>query len=262
MIILGIIMEDRDSLLKKWHDLPVKKPLFISENYIVFINNENEIDWKMDYKEEPVYDKMEFNRLVNTSEEISIQNINILNEKINKRFYQILGSGIAKLCEFDFVNAENSFRKAQAYIIEKNYEITRMWKLISTTIFSLFVGAGAFFLNCKYSGHNETIQLLIYSLFGSFGVLLSIFINLKNICYNIETGFKYIFLESIIRVIFGIVISFIGLLAIKYNLILSPLNQIATKNIEILFAIMIAPSQNLIPSLFYKIDNMEMKNDK
>jgi hypothetical protein len=255
-------MEDRDSLLKKWHNLPIKKHLFISENYIVFINNENEIDWKMDYKEEPVYDKTEFNRLINISEEISIQNINITNEKINKRFYQILGSGIAKLCEFDFINAENSFKQAQVYIIEKNYETTRMWRLLSTTIFSLIVGVGAFILNSKYSGNNETIQLLVYALFGSLGVLLSIFINLKNICYNIETGFKYICLESIIRVIVGIVISFIGLMAIKYNLILSPLNQIATKNTEILFAIMIAPSQNLIPSLFYKVDNPEIKNDK
>ncbi|MDR0606029.1 MAG: hypothetical protein LBG80_17205 [Bacteroidales bacterium] len=253
---------DKDALLKRWQDLPIKKHLFITENYIVFMNTDNEIDWKIDYKEEVSYNEIEFNRLVNMSEQIATQNINISNEKINKRFHQILGSGIAKLCEYDYTNAEKSFEQAQSYIVEKNYEITRIWKLQSTSLSALIIGSIAFILNNRYSGDDDNIKLFIYSLFGSLGVFLSTFINLKNICYNIETGRCNIYFESFVRVIAGIIISFIGLLAIKHNLILSPINEINAKNIEILFAILLAPSQNLIPSLFYKFDKLEKKNDQ
>jgi hypothetical protein len=255
---------DKDELLKKWKDLPIKRHYFVTKDYIVFLNENNEMDWKIDYEntENTNYNQSEFNRLINISEEITTQNVNITDEKINKRFFQILGSGLAKLCEFDYLNAEKSFEQAKIYITEMNYETTRMWKLQATVICSMVIALVGFLFLSNYSGNNFILKMFIFSLFGSIGVLLSTFINLKNIRFNIETGMKNIYFESFSRIIIGIVISFIGLLAIKCNLILSTLNDIKIENIEVLYSVLLAPSQTLIPSLFHRFEKMEEKNDK
>jgi hypothetical protein len=257
---------DNDSLLKKWNkELPIKKWLFMSDDYIVFINKQNnEIDWKIEDKVTDGLTEEEnkrFNEMLALEEEIAIKNVNINKEKINNTFYELLGSGLVRIFEHEYDTAEKALRKAENYIIDRNYEITRLWRLQATLVTAAIFASLGFILIALHK-NDDIVKTAGYSLCGALGVLLSTFMNLDKMNSTVETGRGNIYFESSVRVCIGVLMSFIGILAIKFDIVLSFLNKIKTGNIEILYAILIAPSQHFIPNLFAKFDNSGEKNDK
>jgi hypothetical protein len=255
---------DNDQLLAKWKDLPIKKHIRISETYIIFINEDDEFDWKVDGELNTLqgYDNLKFNKLYNRLSEIELLDININEPQIKRRFKELIANALVNIFECDYANAEIGIEKALAFINKKNYEITRIWTLLSTTITSLILFSIGLLFLLNYNG-NEIIKTLIYSMCGSIGVLIITFINLNKTDILIESGCLNICIESSIRVFVGVFISFIGLLLIKFKLILPQISESKINDWELVVAVLLAPCEKLVPKVFGKFEQtiLEEKND-
>lgn len=254
---------DNDPLLTKWADLPIKKHLRISEVYIIFINNNDEFDWKYENPTDVSkgYNEKEYNRLYNYLSEIEIQDININNQSIKRRFKELIANALVNLFECDYENAEKGLSTAKDYITRKNYETTRIWSLVTTSIITIiFFAIGIVGISLYKT--DDIIKILFSSFFGSSSILMFSFIGINKTNISIESGFWFVVSESAIRVLVGIFIGFIGILLIKYRFILPQIIDSSIMNYEIPIAILISPCEKLIPKVIGRLDNEMFKEDK
>lgn len=247
--------QDKDPLLKKWKEeegLPIKEIIRLSENYAIWINFNNELDWKFSDLPKENYDEKQLNEILNNLAYTNTYSTYINNEKIKKTFFILLGEAYVPLFCNDYENARKGCKRAEEYILKKNNDITRTWSLF-TIICSMpvFILLSALLICLS---ENQIIKLFGYSLFGVIGVFIASFYNLNKSYLTVENGKTKIILETLIRILLGCCVSFVTLILIQLGFLLPQIKSNDSSLLYIAFSILISTSEKIFPSVLEKVE--------
>lgn len=253
-----------------WPNLPVKYLIISTGDYIVFIDNENDLDWKTSDRFDPQpkkpEEKKEYYSVKNEIDSAESTPINQLNEKVFISFKRQLGEALVRAFEGDYYNASKMTKLAQAFITKRNIEQSRYMFLIgcgTTTAFATLVAI--IFWLCKEQlvlNLGSTVFIVALSMFmGSLGALLSVILRMgkTTLDYNANKNLHY--LEGSSKVFSGMISALIVALCIKTGVLLPIFKDIESTNIAIVLSGIIAgASERFAPSIINRLDSATNNN--
>lgn len=260
---------DKRQYEKDWPGLPVKYLIIATKKYIVFLDEENDLDWQtsdeFDNRELTSDQKKEYNHVKNEIDSSESVPLNNLDEKVIISFKKQIGEALIRAFESDFENAKKMVKIAQDYILKRNIEQSRYMFLTScgiTSIISIFCFillwlSRDFFISLI----GETVFFItLSSLIGSLGALLSVILRMgkSNLDYNASKKLHY--LEGSSRILAGIISALIVSLCIKTQILLPIFTKIESTNIAMILGGLIAgASERFAPSIINKLDGITNK---
>jgi hypothetical protein len=262
-------MDTRD-YEKDWPGLPIKYLIVASKEYIVFLDNENDIDWKtsdaFDAQEETPEQIKEYYSVKNEIDSAESTPTNHLDEKVVIGFKRQLGEALVRAFEGDYDNARKMVKLAKDFILKRNIEQSRFMYLVScgaTTAVPLSV-ATVFWL-CREQlilNIGNTVFFIVLSvLIGSFGALLSVILRMGKTTLDYNASKKLHYLEGSSRVIAGMISAFIVALCIRTEILLPIFTKIESTNIAMVLGGLIAgASERFAPSIINKLDSVANSN--
>jgi len=250
---------------RDWDSLPIKYLILsLKGKYIVFIDHENDLDWKTSDE----YDKIhlapevikEFNIIKNEID--STENIpcDHLDEKVIIKFKRQVGEALVRSLESDFTSAKTMIKIARDFIINRNLEHSRQLYLIAsgvTSTFFILIGIILWLYRDSCIQHLTTtvFYLALSFIAGSLGAFLSIILRMGNtvIDYNATPMLHY--LEAVSRIFAGMISALLIALCIKTGVLLPVFNKIQSTNLAMLLGGLIAgASERFAPSIISKLN--------
>lgn len=260
---------DKKHYEKDWPGLPISYLIIASKKYIVFLDEENDLDWQtsddFDNRELTVDQRKEYNNVKNEIDSSESIPLNNLDEKVIISFKKQIGEALIRAFECDFENARKMVKIAQDYILKRNIEQSRYMFLTScgiTSVVALFLLILLWvFRDFAFSLFGQTVfYLILSSLIGSLGALLSVILRMgkSNLDYNASKKLHY--LEGSSRVLAGIISALIVSLCIKTQILLPIFSKIEATNIAMILGGLIAgASERFAPSIINKLDGITNK---
>ena len=121
-----------------WAPLPIKQIIMAEYNYIVFINDEDELGWQITPAHDAVLDDLpdaQFSTIFNRAAQVRTMPVEYLTAAQRLNFRWMIGEGLARLFEEHPLNHSlQMLDDAQAYATARNQEIARGWQLKATGI--------------------------------------------------------------------------------------------------------------------------------
>lgn len=266
--------EDLRAYESTWPGLPIKYLVFACCDFIVFIDNQNDIDWQASdafEKKEAELSKEErtkYHKAVNLAASIESIPCEDLEEKVILNFKRQIGEALVSNLHFDFTNAMNMLQLAKEYIIDRNADKSRYLYLKASAVtsaiaFILLVLVWLFRVQLKELIGEKVFILLLCLLIGALGAFLSIILRMGNTNLDYHASKKLHYMEGSMKVIAGMVSALLIGLCIKAGLLLPVFNKAESINIAILIGGLIAgSSERLAPSIIKKMENSkENKNE-
>ena len=137
---------DKREYEEQWPGLPINYLIVASDDYIVFLDYENDIDWKtsdeFDAKELTPEEKNKYFAVKNEIDSAETIAINHIDDKVVIAFKRQLGEALVRVFEGEYENASNMVKLAQDYILKRNIEQSRYMFLMScgsTTLIAILV---------------------------------------------------------------------------------------------------------------------------
>lgn len=249
-----------------WPGLPIKYLIIASKKkYIVFIDHENDLDWQtsdeFDERELTEDERKGYNEVKNeidSTESIPLDNIS---DKIVQNFKKQLGEALIRAFEKDYENAHKMVLKAKEFILKRSIEESRFMFLTScgtTALVSLILIIILWLTrDCARNLLGEGVYfLLITSLVGSIGALLSVILRTGKFNLDFNASKKLHYLEGTSRIVAGMISAVIVGICIKTGLLLPVFSKIESTNIAMILGGLIAgASERFAPSIIDKLDN-------
>ncbi len=258
---------------REWEDLKIKYLILASKDrYVVFIDDENDLDWKTSDK----FDETEFtNEIKRAFYEVkneidSTENIpcNLLDTKTIINFKRQVGEALVRAFEQDYENAKKMIKIARDYVIKRNVEQSRYMYLSSSAL----TASGFFVLGiilwllryCFLELVGETVFFLILSFIsGAIGALLSIILRLGKTEIDFNASPKLHYLEGASRILAGMISGFLIALTIKAGILLPIFTKMESTHLAmILGGLAAGSSERLAPSIISKLDGPQNSNKK
>lgn len=261
--------EDRRDYEKKWPGLPIKYLVLATDDYIVFIDSENDLDWKttdeFDEKQFENDDQKKYNKIVNEIANIESIPCDNLDEKIVLNFKRQIGEALVRNFDRDFENAQKMLELAKDYIIDRSAEKSRFLYLKSSGITTLLVSS----IGClSWVLRDYLIELLgmtcfyawLAFLIGAFGAMLSIILRMGKTNLDFHATTKLHYLEGISKIFAGMISALLVALCIKAGIIVPVINDVSSTHLAMIIGGLIAgASERLAPSIIKKIDGQKSK---
>ncbi len=258
---------------EQWPGLPIKYLIVASDDYIVFLDNENDIDWKtsdeFDARELTVEDKNKFFAVKNEIDSAETIAVNHIDDKVVIAFKRQLGEALVRLFEGEYENASNMVKRAQDYILRRNIEQSRYMFLMScgfTTLIAIlvFIIFWLFQESIILIIGNSVFYIVLASLCGSIGALLSVILRTGKTTLDYNASKKLHIIEGASRIVAGMISGLIVAVSIKTGIILPIFAKIESTNIAMLLGGLVAgASERFAPSIISKLDgvsNLKSKN--
>ena len=258
-------IEDLRDYEKQWPGLPVNYLILSCDDFIVFLDNENDLDWKttdeFDGRNLSESEKKDYNDVMNEIASIESIPCHDLEERIIQNFKRQVGEALVRNLQKDSINAKRMLSIAKQYIIDRNSEKSRYLYLISSGCTAIFFVIVGFILWISkefwYNILGETIfYILLSSIAGSIGALLSIILRIGNTNLDYHASKKLHYLEASSKIIAGMIGALLIALCIKCEIILPIFSKIDYTNLAMIVGGLIAgASERLVPSIIGKLDN-------
>jgi hypothetical protein len=237
-----------------------KKIIRITGDYIVFIDNENNIDWETT----EVYDSLKSSVNNVTREKMLSQcliaehkPIGGLSEASVLSFKTIVGEAIVNCLEKNCDASIEILKHADEFRLDRVVEKSREWYLSFTVAISTFLISVAILISSKnilvWDGLLENINIGAWAVAGA---CLSIILRSGNMQNTSYSGKKLHFIESGCRIIGGFISGQIVYLGIKSGILFA--NLIDANKIEYLIcflALLAGASERFAPSIITKIED-------
>jgi len=248
---------------KEWSGLHIKYLItFLSGSYIIFIDNENDLDWRI--KDWNIYSKeqkININKIKNEVDLLETLPLDKLDDRTIMNFKRQLGEILSRIFDNDYENAIKMLDYAKDYIQKRNLEQSRslfvisagIITIISVSIFSLLFMFKNFMMNLLGT---SIFFITVSTLIGSLGAFFSILLRIEKTLPDYNATKKLHYLEGITRVITGMISSFFIVLCIQSELLLPIFTKIESTNIAMILAGFIAgTSERLAPSIINSLTN-------
>lgn len=252
-----------------WPDLPIKYLIIASKKYIVFLDEENDLDWQtteeFDNRPLTTEEKKEYNQVKNDIDSSESIPLNYLDEKVVISFKKQVGEALIRAFECDFDNARKMIKLAQEYILKRSIEQSRYMFLISCGSTS-FISISFFILFWLFRNFllpitgESVFYVALSSLIGALGALLSVILRMGKAHLDYNASKKLHYLEGSSRIIAGIISALIVSLCIKTQVLLPIFTKIESANIAMILGGLIAgSSERFAPSIINKLDGVTNK---
>ncbi|NOS89668.1 MAG: hypothetical protein HOP34_14210 [Methylococcaceae bacterium] len=256
---------------EKWEKLHgtmyVKVLVIETENYIVFLDPDFDLDWvtTKEYDDKGHDNNTKHNDILNKVALLECKPTNCFDEKTRLNYKRLLGEALARSLGHDYVRAGNILEKAESYIKERGKELARQWYLDragKTVILFLAVGIFAWvFRECVIGIIGRTVFILSLAVIaGALGALLSIIFRMGKEGLDCLSGKEAHQLESMYRIIAGMLSALLGALLVQSGIVLPVLSKV--NNVEvgtILIGFIAGMSEQFAPSMMQKIENGNSK---
>lgn len=250
-----------------WPNLPIKYLVVAADNYIVFLDNENDLDYQTNdaFDAEPlrVEQRAELNQVKNSIAKAECIPTNQLEERTVINFKRQLGEALVRAFEKDYENARHMVEIAEEYVSNRNIEQSRYMYLTSsgtTALIFLLMGFLLWLLR-DFASHyigKEILFVILAFHAGAFGALLSVILRMgkTNLDYHASRSLHN--LEGASRIFAGMISGLLVGLSIKAG-ILFPIFEKAesTHWAMILGGVLAGASERFAPSIIKKLDNVK-----
>lgn len=252
---------------EKWGWLDVKYLIVDTQEYIVFIDSEYDIDWKTTdkYDGEGHKDLSKHNDVMNTVALYECKPISDFDEKTRLDYKRLLGEAVARSLSHDYVKATNILQHAYSYLKDRGKELSRKWYLYQSgkiTAIFFFIGVFAWIFR-EYAIAVIGIKAFYFFLSmisGALGAFLSIIFRMGNENLDCLAGREIHKLESTCRIIAGMLSAFFGALLVRADLFLPIFSKIDSIEVAVVLVGFVAGmSERFAPSLLAKVENGNSK---
>lgn len=245
----------------KWGELELKYLVIDSQEYIVFIDKENQLDWitSDEYDANGHADLSKHNSILHQVAVLECKPNGDLSEKIILDFKRLLGEALSSSFSGEYDTAEKILVDAAQFIKDRGEEQSRQWYLSSAglcTLAILVAGVIAWLLRDYLTplvGKTFFISSIAMTA-GALGALLSIIMRMGEEKLDIHAGKTIHELESIYRIFAGMLSAFLVVLAVSSEAIFPGLSKVNNPNIFLIFIGFVGGmSERLAPSISSKI---------
>jgi len=243
---------------KQWPGLPIKFLILSAENFIVFIDHDIDVDWATADKYSP-QDPKAHNSILNRAALLESRPCDGLSESIRLNFKRMVGEAIARSLQHDYKNAEQMLLQAEKFVTARNDEIARSWYLGSSAVTAsafVLIGLGLWSFRGWFKVQIGELPffLIISSVAGAAGALLSVVLRMGKSNVDGLAGRRIHFLEGGFRIVAGTISASVVSLAVYAGVFLPIFTEIKKQNIAMVLAGLVAGiSERLVPSLIEKV---------
>lgn len=253
--------------LWKNHKDNYKNIIRITENYIVYINKENKIDWETTSKHDENIsgeNKKKYEKALSQCSITEHKPLDGLSETSQLSFKTIIGESVVNCFEGNISAAVEILMEAEKFRIDRIVEKSREWYLSYTLTLSAFTILLVATIN-KFSAINseELLQRINFGTWAVLGACLSIILRSGQLRHASYAGKSLHFVESVSRLVGGAISGMIAYFAIKSGIIFSSLVTIENKQYATpLLTLLAGASERFAPSIITKIENISSVSEK
>lgn len=232
---------------------------YVSDEYIIFIDNQNDIDW-VDKRDTSKWDTnrktqhADFLSKLTSAESLPLPAID---KQVLLTFKRKLGAAYILLFDGHFNSISEEIDSAIKYIQTRNTEHMRKVFLQVSGIISLVAVLallGTYISGCwSYSWSNWVIA----SSFGIIGSFVSIWTRNSELCCSGESGRSVHIMEAVCRCAIGGVFAFVAMILVKCGLLFSALESIYPLYTFMLVGFIGGFSERFVPSIIDKVTTEE-----
>jgi hypothetical protein len=211
-----------------WPNCNVRHLVLSNEEFIVFLDNDLDVDWSTSDAYDGHRDPSKHNAVVNEAALLEATPCDGVSLAIKTHFKRLIGEAIARSLDSDYIGANQMLRSAQKYILARSQELSRWWYLSASMGMALpfaFTGcvfwwARTFFIQ---ELGDEAFWLLLSSVGGAIGALLSVIQRTGRLTFDCSAGRALHRLEATSRIWAGAISGILAGLAVRSEVILAVL---------------------------------------
>ncbi|MBP9950072.1 hypothetical protein [Aliarcobacter cryaerophilus] len=246
---------------EKWGELDLKYLVIDSQEYIVFIDNENQLDWitSDDYDVKGHADPSKHNSILHRVAVLECKPNGDLSDKVIVDFKRLLGEALSSSLSDDYEIADKIIDDAEQFIQNRGEELSRQWYLSTAGIYTLGIliaGVIAWLLRDDLTplvGRTFFI-CSIAMVAGALGAMLSIIMRMGEEKLDIHAGETIHKLESKYRIFAGMLSSLLVALAVSSEAIFPIFSKVENPDLFlILIGFVGGMSERLAPSISSKL---------
>lgn len=255
---------------KQWPGLDVEHLVLSTKDFIVFVDSKLDVDWatSANYDEIGAKDLTAHNEILNKAAFLESLPSEKSCKKVKLHFKRMLGEGIVRSIKHDYVSAQRMLETAESFIQARNSELARAWYLIGSGLFTTSILVFGIFIWINRSDLINFIGQNLFILFiaataGSVGAMLSVIMRMGSTSLDSAAGRNLHFLESISKIVAGMISAVLVALAVNAEILLPVFNKIDNKTTAIVLAALVAgASERLAPSIIQTIEEKAVLKKK
>lgn len=254
-----------DKVKERWPEMDIRYLVLEESTFIVCIDSELDVDWSTNEGFQGLSDETKHHEILNRTALLESLPIYSLPDQIRLSYKRMLGEAIARSLSNDYPNAIKALESAEGFISARNGELARSWYLSAGGGYTILVTiAGLMFWFNRYAVKefvgNTLFWLVIATIAGAVGALLSIIMRMGKSNLDCSAGKSLHQLESISRITAGMISAMLIALAIYADFIFTAFAKSSNKQVVIILAALIAgASERWAPSL---IKHVEMQGSQ
>jgi ABC-type multidrug transport system fused ATPase/permease subunit len=193
--------------------------------------------------------------------ELQAEPTEAFDDRAKEAFASLTAQGVVQMLEGDDTSALAVLDKAEDYFNSRISEIARGWYLTSAAgALGLFaaIGAGVWLgrAHLMASGLSATgIELIAASTAGSVGAFLSLFFRLNRLPLDARAGLRLHILESVLRVLAGVLAALLCIWAVKADILLG-FGKDGSIYRLLLIGALAGASERIVPSLVAEVESV------
>lgn len=247
-------IKDKFTIFFYKEDIPDK-------NYIIFIDYENDIDWKekgviKEWTEKERQDFMDCVSKLTMAEAVPMLN---LSEKEILAFKRKLGAIYVRLFDKKFDNVDEQIEEALQFVRRQNTESARKHLLFSSGSIVLLCTFFALIVAHIVTNH---CQWFYYVLMGIYGAFVSISLRYGKQLFTGQSSVWLLRMEAVSRIFIGAVFAVITVMAIRSGLIMSSVNDSVVTDITRMVCFLSGFNERFIPSLMERLTKKEIERSE
>lgn len=240
-------------ILEEFEDIEPDNVTFLirhsSDNYIVFIDGDSEVDYETTdaYDEAHSSHEVRLSTIYNRIEDLEHRPaVQYLSAKNQKALVRLLGSALAAELDMAQSEADKTIQMAEQFLKQRTIEISRRWLLLSA------FGAAAISLALWH-----WLMPKDFLFFGCLGAFFSILCKTGKLDYDCEAGMFLNILEVISRFFAAMISAYLAGKLFEADLLFTALREIKTVSVLPLIYFAAGFSERLIPSIVTTLGGKE-----
>lgn len=220
-----------------------------SDNYIVFIDGDSEVDYETTdaYDEAHPSHEVRLSTIYNRIEDLEHRPaVQYLSAKNQKALVRLLGNALAAELDMAQSEADKTIQMAEQFLKQRTIEISRRWLLLSA------FGAAAISLALWH-----WLMPKDFLFFGCLGAFFSILCKTGKLDYDCEAGMFLNILEVISRFFAAMISAYLAGKLFEADLLFTALREIKTVSVLPFIYFAAGFSERLIPSIVTTLGGKE-----
>jgi hypothetical protein len=252
----------------RWTHVKYKYLIFVEKDYIVYLDNDDDVDWEtsVEYDERGHKNEPKHNNILIDAAFLESTPCDGVRADRKRHFKRLIGEAIARSLGNDYSSAEKMLSAADHYISARNLETSRFWYLSATAVATFPFLLGGCIL---WIWRTRLIDILGFTPFwltlsavaGSVGALLSVASRAGQLKFDSSAGRTLHFLEAASRIVTGALSGLIVAIAVRSEIILAPLSRgHKMTTIMILAALGGGAAERLATSIISSLSTVDTKH--